>query len=322
MSGYDFTSKPVMSEVVKYEAPGRYSREGVTILAGDGEARALVLGQVLGKVTKGAPAAAADPGNTGDGAAGVIVLGGKAQVGAYVLECVEAGGQVAGAASMVADPGNTGAGIMGEVIVGAEAIPGDYILECVEEAAGAGRFSVLDPNGDRLADLTVGVAYATGHLSMTLADGDPDFAAGDKFTITVAAEDADAGRFAVVSPEGYRLPDLTVGVAYAGDHINFTLADGETDFAAGDKLTITVPAGSGKCVAIDFTATDGSQDAAGVLLYDATAPDGSDDYGVALVRHAIMAPSLLVWPEGATTNQKNAATAQLKALGILASEEA
>ena len=104
--------------------------------------------------------------------------------------------------------------------------------------------------------------------------------------------------------------------------LTFTIADGDADFAAGDTFTITVAAGSGKVKQIDFSATDGSNVACGLLTEPATAPDGSDRSAVAVVRNAIVSANGITWPAGATTNQKNAAIAQLEGLGILVREGA
>jgi hypothetical protein len=80
---------------------------------------------------------------------------------------------------------------------------------------------------------------------------------------------------------------------------------------------------SGKVKAIDFAAADGSEAAFGVLLYDVTAPDGADAVGVALVDGpAVVASNGLIWPAGATANQKATAIAQLKAAGIKVREGA
>ena len=214
-----------LGDMVKQEAEGRYSREAVTVLAGDGADRVLEMGSVLGRITKGAATAAPSAGNTGNGAAGEVTLGDAAKLG-------------------------------------------DYTLTCVAAAEDGGTFQVQDPDGFGLA------------------------------------------------------PDLSVGVAYAGPHINLTIAAGTTDFVAGDSFTLGVAPGSGKVLALDFAALDGSQDAAGVLLAKVTAPDGQDALGVALVRDAVIAASKLVWPAGATTQQKTAALAQLKAMGIITREEA
>ena len=219
----DFNEGNYLGDLLKQEAPGHYSRDKVTVLAGDGAVRALALGEVIGKITKGA-----------------------------VSED---------------HSGNTGVGVMGEITLGALAEVGDYVLTCIE-----------------------------------------------------AAEDG--GTFQVVSPSGNVLPPLTVGAAYAGDHLNMTLADGNPDFVEGDVFTITVAAGSGKVKALDPTAVDGSQIAAGIMTAAVTAQAGTDVDGVALVRDAVVMASALVWPDGATEAQQTAALAQLAALGIITREEA
>lgn len=83
------------------------------------------------------------------------------------------------------------------------------------------------------------------------------------------------GTFAVFAPDGSRLADATVGEAYAGDHVNFTIADAGTDFAVGDLFTVTVPAGSGKAVQSLTAALDGSQRPVAILAepVDATVED-------------------------------------------------
>ena len=319
----DFNESNYLGDLVKQEAPGRYSRDKVTILAGSGAARELSLGEVIGKITKGAATAANDEGNTGDGEMGTITLGSLAEVGDYALTCTAGGSPTAGAATGAAVSGNTGGGtITASPTVGEGAKVGVYRLTCIEPGAGAGKFIVEDPDGVNVGVATVGVEFTGGGLTFTIADGDPDFASGDAFTITVAPVDADSGVFQVVSPSGSLLPPLTVGVAYAGDHLNMTLADGDTDFAVGDKITITVAAGSGKVKALSLTAVDGSQAAAGVMAEAVTAPDGEDAFGVAIVRDAIIMASALVWPDGATEGQKTAALAQLAALGLICREEA
>jgi hypothetical protein len=148
-----------------------------------------------------------------------------------------------------------------------------------------------------------------------------DVTGGDKaeigtYTLTCVAAAADGGTFAVVAPNGEALPDAEVGTAYANEQINFTINDGATDFAVDDTFTITVGEGSGKVVEIGFTAVDGSQNAYGFVIaaYDASSADVE---GVAIVRNAIINPDNLVWPDGATSDQKAAALAELKAAGII-----
>lgn len=80
---------------------------------------------------------------------------------------------------------------------------------------------------------------------------------------------------------------------------------------------------SGKVKEIDFAGADGTENAYGILLYDCTAPNGVDAEGTAVVDGpAIIAKSALVWPAGATANQKATALGQLKAKGIKVLSEA
>lgn len=75
---------------------------------------------------------------------------------------------------------------------------------------------------------------------------------------------------------------------------------------------------SGKVVALDLAATNGSETIHGVLLTHTTAPDGEDTAAVALVRGpAIVADLGLVPPAGATAAQTAAIHTALAGLGIV-----
>lgn len=89
--------------------------------------------------------------------------------------------------AMTADGGNTGDGTPGTATLGKKAILGTYTITCVEAVSNAGRFEVQDPEGNRLLDLVVAVAYVSAHFNVTLADGSADFVVGDFFTIAVTA---------------------------------------------------------------------------------------------------------------------------------------
>ncbi len=58
---------------------------------------------------------------------------------------------------------------------------------------------------------------------------------------------ANAGIFELISPDGYIIGRINVGVAFTSDHVNMTIADGAADFIVGDKFTVTV-SGDGKVV--------------------------------------------------------------------------
>ena len=142
------------------------------------------------------------------------------------------------------------------------------------------------------------------------------------YRLTIVEPAADAGAFTVEDPDGVTVGNGDVGTAFTGGGLSFTLADGATDFAAGDQFTITVAVGSLKYVQLDLAGTNGSQNAAGIILHDTTAPDGADKRAAIIARDAIVSDNGLVWPTGITADQIAAATLQLKALGILVREGA
>ena len=160
------------------------------------------------------------------------------------------------------------------------------------------------------------VAGNTGNGTITAAPTVGQAAKPGVYQLVCIEPATNAGKFTVEDPDGILIGFATVGVQFA-THLTFTIADGSTDFASGDAFTITVAAGSGKVKQIDFAATDGSDVACGILLLDTKAPDGADKSAVAIVRSAMVSDNGIVWPAGATTNQKNAAIAQLKNAGIL-----
>ena len=116
---------------------------------------------------------------------------------------------------------------------------------------------------------------------------------------------------------------------YLGDWLKFeednlysrdavTVASGQS-LATG--TVIGVITASGKVTQLAPAASDGSENAAGVLLNAVDATTG-DQPGVIIARHAICADKGLVWPASITAPQKAAAISQLKALGILVREGA
>lgn len=186
----------------------------------------------------------------------ITVLSGQNLQPGHVL------GKVAvGTATGAAVSGNTGNGTIGTVSAGATAKAGVYQAICIEPATDGGVFEVEDPDG-----VIVGRAV--------------------------------------------------VGAAFAGP-VNFTIADGATDFAAGDRFTVTVAAGSGKYKEYNPANTDGSQTAVAILL-DAVDATAADKDGVVVARHAEVNAAELIWFSGADANQKATALAQLKTLDIIA----
>ena len=189
----------------------------------------------------------ADVGNTGDGTMDAApTVGSQGEVGDYILTCLNTGPGVAASGTGAADAGahsgvgNTGNGtITASPATGANAKVGTYRAICVGVAANLGEFLITDPDGIELGTALVATEFSVGaHVTFTIADGGTDFDEGDVFTIVVAG--ANSGTFSVISPSGFSLPDAVVAVAYDTDHVDFTIADGATDFAVDDFFTVTV----------------------------------------------------------------------------------
>jgi hypothetical protein len=205
-------------------------------------------------------------------------------------------------------------------------VDNQYSRDVVTILAGSGSERALTTGmvlGRVAKGAAVGAAVAgnTGNGTITAAPSVGQAAKPGVYRVVCIEPAANGGKFSVEDPDGILLGVATVGTEFA-THLTFTIADGAVDFASGDAFTLTVAAGSGKVKQIDFSATDGSDVATGLLTEPATAPDGADRSAVAIVRNAIVSANGITWPAGATTNQKSAAIAQLKSLGILVREGA
>jgi hypothetical protein len=127
---------------------------------------------------------------------------------------------------------------------------------------------------------------------------------------------AGAGKFSVEDPSGVTIGVATVAVAFDGE-IKFTIADGATDFVAGDSfsLPVAIAAPTGDCVPWDPTGADGSEIVAGVLLFDIDATEATVDT-VMVARGAALSEAALLFDEAVTAAQKADAKAALGALGL------
>lgn len=126
-----------------------------------------------------------------------------------------------------ADAGNTGDGTVTLATVAAGAVVplvGAYNFECTEAVTNGGVFKLVDPNGALVASgllLTAGAGATTvieaAGLTFTVTDGATDFAVGDKFSLTVAANGKYVP-FATDGAGGAQIPKavLTYAVTAAG----------------------------------------------------------------------------------------------------------
>lgn len=181
--------------------------------------------------------------------------------------------------------------------------------------------------GTVLAAITTGALSAvatafagnTGNGAMGAVTVDAGAQTGT-WKVLITEPGANVGNFVVERPDGTIDGQGDVAAAYNGG-INFTLADGATDFVAGDGFDVVVTAaaatGQGQYVKHDPEATDGTQFAAAILFGEVTVPAGGTADGAAIVRDAEVRTAYLVWDDH-DAGEKTAAIAQLATLGIIA----
>ena len=133
------------------------------------------------------------------------------------------------------------------------------------------------------------------------------------YAVTFLEPGLDAGDFQVEDPDGINVGTGSVAEVFTGGGVSFTMADGATDFVAGDRFVITVAQATEKWVALP---DDGSDQADGILYADIDA-SLADVEGVAVVRDAEVKSSMLTWPSGISADNKDLATQQLAARGII-----
>lgn len=113
-----------------------------------------------------------------------------------------------------AKTGNTGTGVLtpdATTPVLAAAKEGTYSAVLTTVQAGAGIFSVYDPDGTLIGTHTVaGAAFAT-EIKFAIADGTPDFALGDTFYLTVSRKD---GTWVILAPGGSGGAEVAKGILY------------------------------------------------------------------------------------------------------------
>jgi len=263
----------------------------------------------VAKAVAGTPVA--DGGNTGDGTVtgfATSATGAPAAVGTYTLECTDAttnDTRVMG--SVTADVGNTGDGTVTEEAISATGAPakiGTYTVECVEAILNSGRFKLVDPDGVEIVSNILipagagnNVVYTGAGLTFKVTDGATDFAVGDKFTFPITG--VHGGIFKLTGPgdeliaNDITLPGTASGsIAYTGAGITFTVNDGATDFAVGDKFTLPLTGGefdvfkledpNGAVVANDLQLTPGDGAATTFVLAGLTfiVTDGATDFVV------------------------------------------
>jgi len=202
----------------------------------------------------------------------------------------------------------TGNGTMSQVFAGPEVQKGNYVVTCLSAVTHGGVFSVVNPSGKALPNLTLTpgaggtTTYRSREINFSITDGSTDFVANDAFTIVVdttaplvigtgngtvsglslgpdakpgnyRVENIEAitngGRFKIVGPDG---DEVAVGSIVAG-------AGGTLVLANQRQLNITITD-----AATDFAVGDAFNVAVfrelsggKVVAWDPTTFDGRDD---------------------------------------------
>ena len=122
--------------------------------------------------------------------------------------------------------------------------------------------------------------------AVTVAAGTPV----GRYQLRIIEPAANAGAFVVADALGAEVGHGVVAVAFAGGGLGFTLADGATDFIAGDGFDITVTAAAAaeanRYKAVAPAATDGTQIADAILWDAVTTGVGQTAKAAAVTRSA------------------------------------
>lgn len=271
--------------------------------------------------------------------------------GVKVLPGTILGLQTTGATAAAAALGtNTGNGTFGAITpVSVPTQIGAYSVVFTSATA----YTVTAPSGST-ANGSTGVAFASLGIGFTITAGGTAFVVGDSFTLTSAATDGkptvtavagtntgngtcsavtangyaaslgqytvefdDATHFVVSAPNGQEIGHGVAGTAFSAGGLNFTITAGGTAFVPGDSFVITVAAGAGLWVTCTATATDGSQNAAGIC-FGVSDASLNNVHGAIVTRQCEVNTSELVWDPSMNAASQAAALALLAVAGIIA----
>lgn len=176
------------------------------------------------------------------------------------------------------------------------------VLGLITLGAANGALNVANTGNGTISAVTVGAAAVPGTVNIV-------------FTSTTA--------FTVKKADGTNVGGGTgtVGNAFSGGGLGFTITAGATPFAIADNGTIVVDVGSGKYKPYDPDGVDGSQTAAGILVDLAVDATSKDQKCVVVVRDAVVMPSMLIYADGTTDGEKADALLELRAKRILPARE-
>lgn len=281
-----FTEPYRPSEIISSEAPGTLSRETVTVAAGAG---AITAGMVLGKRTQANAAA--------------VVTG---SIATTVLTVTAV---------------TSGALSVGQTISGSGVTAGTKITALGTGLGGTGTYTVDTSQTASSTTITATAAYATALSGNTGngAMGAITVSAGAKlgsYTLVVVSPGTNVGNFIVTDPDGIFVGQGDVAAGFSAGGLAFTLADGSTDFVAGDGFTITIAAGDGLYVPYDDDNLDGSNVAAAIALESVDATSANVTCAT-LFRNAEYKADILQWASTNDANDKTAGIADMATKNLI-----
>lgn len=188
----------------------------------------------------------------------------------------------------------------------------------VARTLAAGTVLGLIDTGALSAEATA-FAGNTGNGAMgaiTVAAGTPE----GTYKLIVQEPGSNVGNFVVEDPEGVMIGQGDVATAFSAGGLGFTLADGATDFVAGDGFDIVVTAaaatGETRYGIHDPEATNGLQNAKAILYAETYQGAAEVVDATAIVRDAEVILQRLVWDDQ-DSGEKTAALAQLAEQGVI-----
>lgn len=158
----------------------------------------------------------------------------------------------------------------------------------------------------------------TGNGVFTL-DAVAPVAAGAKngnYRVVCIAVAANSGTFLVEDPDGAEIGRVAVAGTF-NNQIKFVIADGATDFAAGDAFTVKVGREAGTDEQVLALPNDGSQVCDGLMVYPVTTDGVSTKKGALFCRRGEYRLADVQWPAGINAVNTAKAVAELRNLGLI-----
>lgn len=161
----------------------------------------------------------------------------------------------------------------------------------------------------------------TGNGVFTL-DGTAPVATGAKdgsYRVVCIAVATNSGTFEVMGPDGVAIGRVAVGATF-NNQIKFVIADGATDFAAGDAFTVVVGIESvndRQIVAWNPAGADGSQVPIGIMFQPTVTDASNTKLGTITARHSEVRLSDLTFGGSPSAAQKLECIEMLRRIGIV-----